>query len=139
MEDAVGASTTLRTLAERGVEVAIDDFGTGYSSLSYLKRFPVDILKIDRAFVDGLGSDAEDSAIVRAVVGMARALELGVVAEGVETEQQLHCLRELGCEWAQGFLFGRPGEAARIPPLLRSAPAPWTPAGAGRETANSGN
>jgi EAL domain-containing protein (putative c-di-GMP-specific phosphodiesterase class I) len=137
VEEAESPWNTLESLKKLGVSLVLDDFGTGYSSLAYLKRFPVDVVKIDRTFVDGLGCDAEDSAIVRAVVGMAQALELGVVAEGVETEQQLHCLRELGCEWAQGFLFGRPGEAARIPPLLRSAPAPWTPAGAGREPASS--
>jgi diguanylate cyclase (GGDEF)-like protein/PAS domain S-box-containing protein len=114
---------TLRALKKLGVTLMLDDFGTGYSSLSYLKRFPVDVLKIDRTFVDGLGSEAEDSAIVKAVVGMARALEMGVVAEGVETERQVQCLRELGCERAQGYFFGRPAEAAEITPLLRSADA----------------
>jgi diguanylate cyclase (GGDEF)-like protein len=112
---------TLEALRKLGVTIMLDDFGTGYSSLSYLKRFPVDVLKIDRTFVDGLGRDAEDSAIVKAVVGMARALEVGVVAEGVETKQQMDCLLELGCERAQGFYFGRPEEPARIAPLLRSS------------------
>jgi diguanylate cyclase (GGDEF)-like protein/PAS domain S-box-containing protein len=114
---------TLHALKKLGVTLMLDDFGTGYSSLSYLKRFPVDVLKIDRSFVDGLGSEAEDSAIVKAVVGMARALELGVVAEGVETERQVECLRELGCERAQGFYFGRPAAAAQITPMLRRADA----------------
>ena len=111
---------TLHSLRKLGVQLMLDDFGTGYSSLSYLKRFPVDVLKIDRTFVDGLGKEAEDSAIVKAVMGMARALELGVIAEGVETELQVECLRELGCDRGQGFWFGRPRPAAEVTPLLRS-------------------
>ncbi|MEA2397165.1 MAG: hypothetical protein QOK25_721 [Thermoleophilaceae bacterium] len=122
---------TLQALKKLGVTLMLDDFGTGYSSLSYLKRFPVDVLKIDRTFVDGLGSEAEDSAIVKAVVGMAKALDLGVVAEGVETEQQLQCLRELGCERGQGFLFGRPRPAADTTPLLGPGDA-WMPQLPGR-------
>ncbi|MBV9213938.1 MAG: EAL domain-containing protein [Actinobacteria bacterium] len=110
---------TLDALKRVGVKLMLDDFGTGYSSLSYLKRFPVDVLKIDRAFVDGLPEDPEDSAIVTAVVGMARALEIDVIAEGVETERQVTALRELGCGQAQGFLFGRPREAAATAELLR--------------------
>jgi len=110
---------TLHALKRVGVTLMLDDFGTGYSSLSYLKRFPVDVLKIDRTFVDGLGSEAEDSAIVKAVVSMAQALELGVVAEGVETARQVDCLRELGCDRAQGYFFGRPSEAAALTPVLR--------------------
>jgi predicted signal transduction protein with EAL and GGDEF domain len=110
---------TLHALKRVGVTLMLDDFGTGYSSLSYLKRFPVDVLKIDRSFVDGLGSEAEDSAIVKAVVSMAQALELGVVAEGVETAEQVDCLRELGCDRAQGYFFGRPAEAATLTPMLQ--------------------
>jgi EAL domain-containing protein (putative c-di-GMP-specific phosphodiesterase class I) len=128
---------TLHALKKLGVSLMLDDFGTGYSSLSYLKRFPVDVLKIDRAFVHGLGSEAEDSAIVKAVVGMAQALEMGVVAEGVETEDQVECLRALGCDRAQGFFFGRPGEASSITPLLRSADPAWTPVPASREATSS--
>jgi diguanylate cyclase (GGDEF)-like protein/PAS domain S-box-containing protein len=111
---------TLDSLKRLGVQLMLDDFGTGYSSLSYLKRFPVDVLKIDRTFVDGLGKEAEDEAIVKAVIGMARALELGVIAEGVETPRQTEVLLELGCERAQGFCFGRPRPAADITPLLRA-------------------
>ncbi|HEX8074683.1 MAG TPA: EAL domain-containing protein [Thermoleophilaceae bacterium] len=118
---------TLQALKKLGVTLMLDDFGTGYSSLSYLKRFPVDVLKVDRTFVDGLGCEAEDSAIVKAVVGMARALDLGVVAEGVETQRQLDCLRELGCPRAQGFLFGRPATAADTTALLGSGDARFGP------------
>ncbi len=110
---------TLHSLKRLGVKLMLDDFGTGYSSLAYLKRFPVDVLKIDRTFVDGLGEEAEDSAIVEAVIGMARTLDLGVIAEGVETAQQAESLRELGCPRAQGFWFGRPRPAADTTPLLR--------------------
>ncbi len=98
----------LFALKDLGVSLAIDDFGTGYSSLSYLRRFPVDVLKIDRSFVHDLGRDADADALVRAIVGMAHAMKLSVVAEGVETVEQETLLRELGCESAQGWLFGRP-------------------------------
>jgi Amt family ammonium transporter len=118
MADADGAVTTLRQLKGLGVRIAIDDFGTGYSSLGYLQRFPVDLLKIDHRFVGGLARDEGDAAIVRAVVGLAHTLGLRVVAEGVETAEQSQRLRELGCELAQGFLFGRPVPAEDIPPLL---------------------
>ncbi|MFL5896084.1 MAG: EAL domain-containing protein [Thermoleophilaceae bacterium] len=99
---------TLAALKELGVKLALDDFGTGYSALGYLKRFPLDIVKVDRSFVHGLGRDEGDSAIVGAVLGMAGALGMEVVAEGVETEEQLACLHELGARYAQGFLFARP-------------------------------
>jgi diguanylate cyclase (GGDEF)-like protein/PAS domain S-box-containing protein len=130
---------TLQALKRLGVTLMLDDFGTGYSSLSYLKRFPVDVLKIDRTFVDGLGVEAEDSAIVKAVVGMAQALELGVVAEGVETERQAAALRELGCDRAQGFFFGRPGDAASTTRRLRGAELPtgFELPPSGRERASS--
>jgi diguanylate cyclase (GGDEF)-like protein/PAS domain S-box-containing protein len=118
MDDAPASIDVLRQLKELGVVLAIDDFGTGYSSLSYLRRFPVDVLKVDRSFVDGLGPDAEDSAIVAAIVNLARTLALEPVAEGVETAEQVALLRELGCAGAQGFLFARPAPAEVVSELL---------------------
>jgi predicted signal transduction protein with EAL and GGDEF domain len=107
-ENAIETVVALRNL---GVRLSIDDFGTGYSSLGYLRRFPVDFVKVDRSFVDGLGAESEDSAIVAAVVGLGHALGLRVVAEGVESEMQLNELVELGCDRAQGFWFARPQPA----------------------------
>jgi len=101
-----------------GVRIAIDDFGTGYSSFSYLRRFPVDILKIDQSFVAGLETDAEAHAIVHAIVDLGHTLGLEVVAEGVETEGQLGRLREMGCDFAQGYLLARAVPAARIHDFL---------------------
>jgi diguanylate cyclase (GGDEF)-like protein len=101
-----------------GVELAIDDFGTGYSSLAYLKRFPVQCLKVDRAFVHDLGVDADSAAIVRAIVALGHGLNMRIVAEGVETDIQLALLRELGCDEFQGYLFARPLDAAAVPALL---------------------
>ncbi|MCA1740801.1 MAG: GGDEF domain-containing phosphodiesterase, partial [Actinobacteria bacterium] len=100
MENAPSTLATLKKLKELGVNLAIDDFGTGYSSLSYLRRFPVDFLKIDRSITQGLGEDPKNEAIVSAVVTLAHALDERVVAEGVETEAQLACLREIGCDFA---------------------------------------
>ena len=108
------ATGPLLRLRDLGVRVSIDDFGTGYSSLSYLRDLPIDCLKIDRSFVQGLGTDRRDSALVGAVVTMALELGLDVVAEGVETLEQFAQLERLGCQQAQGFLFGRPGPAADV-------------------------
>jgi diguanylate cyclase (GGDEF)-like protein len=125
MEEVTATADTLVALKRLGVHLAVDDFGTGYSSLSYLKRFPVDMLKIDRSFIDGLGTDPEDGAIVLAIVSLAQALRLGVVAEGVEHVHQLEMLRSLGCDAVQGFLLARPGPAdglpAQAPPALLSS------------------
>ncbi len=108
MTDTKTAGKVLRQLRSLGVHLAVDDFGTGYSSLTYLKRFPVETIKIDRSFVSGLGIDAEDTSIVDAVIKLGHSLGLEVVAEGVETPLQLTRLRDLGCEYGQGYLFGRP-------------------------------
>jgi len=108
MEDAERHIEALHNLRSLGVRIAIDDFGTGYSSLTYLKRFPVDIIKIDRSFVSGLGDDHCDTAIVRSVIELAHALNLVVVGEGVERPEQLRELAKLGCDVVQGYLFSPP-------------------------------
>jgi EAL domain-containing protein (putative c-di-GMP-specific phosphodiesterase class I) len=117
MQNAEEAIVVMGKLKALGVRIAIDDFGTGHSSLSYLKRLPIDVLKIDRSFITGLPSNENDASITKAIITMAHSLGLKVVAEGVETEQQLRFLAENGCDQAQGFLFSRPvsaGEIARI-------------------------
>jgi diguanylate cyclase (GGDEF)-like protein/PAS domain S-box-containing protein len=129
MGDAEAALGILTQLKALGVSLAIDDFGTGYSSLVYLKRFPVDVLKIDRSFIGGLGQDPEDSAIVASVVGLARAVGIVAVAEGVETTGQLVALQELGCEFGQGYLWSRPMPAIELDRtvLVDGRPAALTP------------
>jgi diguanylate cyclase (GGDEF)-like protein len=117
MDSAERSIVALESLKDLGVRLAIDDFGTGYSSLSYLKRFPLDKLKIDQSFVAGMTMDANDRAITTAVVAMAHSLGLEVLAEGVETAQQLDMLRALGCETVQGYWLGRPVPADQVHPL----------------------
>jgi EAL domain-containing protein (putative c-di-GMP-specific phosphodiesterase class I) len=119
MEDVESTTAALRDLKALGVGLAIDDFGTGYASLTYLKRFPVDKVKVDRSFVDGLLGDQEDAAIVAAVVNLAHSLDLRAVAEGVETAEQAARLRELGCDLGQGFYFGEPHPAEDLAGHLR--------------------
>jgi diguanylate cyclase (GGDEF)-like protein len=118
MQDTDATIATLEQLRALGVQLAIDDFGTGYSSLSYLKRFPVNILKIDRSFVNGITTDPEDATLAEAVVQLGRALHLQTVAEGIETADQQAALRLLGCEYGQGYLYARPAEASEIEGLL---------------------
>jgi diguanylate cyclase (GGDEF)-like protein len=120
MRHAESAALVLRALRDRGVQVAIDDFGTGYSSLGYLRKFPLDALKIDQSFVRQISTAGEDTAIVTAVISMARGLNLRVIAEGVETADELAFLRAHHCEEAQGYYFSRPVPAEQFAKLLRS-------------------
>ncbi|WP_456154088.1 sensor domain-containing protein [Pseudomonas machongensis] len=108
MREVNEAMQILDSLKNLGLSIAVDDFGTGYSSLNYLKQFPIDVLKIDRTFVDGLPEGEQDAQIARAIIAMAHSLNLAVIAEGVETHEQLEFLREHGCDEVQGYLFGRP-------------------------------
>jgi diguanylate cyclase (GGDEF)-like protein/PAS domain S-box-containing protein len=108
MESGAATTAQLRALKSLGVRLAIDDFGTGFSSLAHLRRFPVDVIKIDGTFVAGLGREPQDASIAAAVISLAHALGLTTVAEGVETEEQLAILKELGCDFGQGYLFARP-------------------------------
>jgi diguanylate cyclase (GGDEF)-like protein/PAS domain S-box-containing protein len=124
MEQGEHAEAFLRSLDAQGVQLAIDDFGTGYSSLAYLKRFPVGKLKIDRSFVNDLTSDPNDAQLVQTMVTLGRSLGLSVLAEGVESPEQLAYLSRLGCEAAQGFLFGAPRPAAEVPIWLPRSAGP---------------
>jgi diguanylate cyclase (GGDEF)-like protein/PAS domain S-box-containing protein len=135
MEDVSASRNVLQSLKELGVRLGIDDFGTGYSSLLYLRRFPVDLLKVDRSFVSGLGENSEDGAIVAGVLGLAHALGVGAIAEGVEQPEQADKLASLGCELAQGFLWSKPLPAdeleatferlwPRLPAAVRDPRAP---------------
>jgi predicted signal transduction protein with EAL and GGDEF domain len=123
MEASNSAMTGLLALREAGIQVGLDDFGTGYSSLSYLRNFPLDFVKIDRSFIQGLTLAPGGDAIVAAVVDLSHALGLAVIAEGVETQAQLDFLDSVGCDRAQGYLFARPGEVSVVDELIMSGTA----------------
>jgi len=120
VQDVDRTIATLFALKQLGVRLAIDDFGTGYSSLNYLKQFPVDVVKLDRGFIAGLEENSVDAAIVAAVVGLADAIGMTIVAEGVETQAQVKTLRELGCPFLQGYLLARPMQSTDIDLLLQA-------------------
>ncbi|MEE1655344.1 EAL domain-containing protein [Microvirga sp. CF3062] len=111
-------SSALAQFRQHGIQIALDDFGTGYASLTHLKQFPVDHIKIDRSFVRDLEQDSDDEAIIAAVISLGKSLQLQVTAEGVETHGQARRLRELGCDYAQGFLYAKPMAASQIPDLV---------------------
>jgi EAL domain-containing protein (putative c-di-GMP-specific phosphodiesterase class I) len=133
MSDVESAIRTLRSLKETGAAIAIDDFGTGFSSLSYLKRFPIDILKIDKSFVRDIPGDEEDAAITRTICVLGESLHLTLHAEGVETAAQLDFLRGIGCHRAQGYHIARPLRADDVPTFLAGR---MTQTGVTREAAN---
>jgi len=126
MQESGSTAAVLQSLKHIGVQLALDDFGTGYSSLSHLRRFPIDTLKIDQSFVRDLATDVDDASIVSAVINMGKSLHMRVVAEGVETREQLAFLQDQSCPEAQGHYFSRPivaGECAKL--LRRSDPLPY--------------
>jgi EAL domain-containing protein (putative c-di-GMP-specific phosphodiesterase class I) len=118
MQDWKSTAETLRALKSLGVRIALDDFGTGYSSLSYMKRFPIDTLKIDQSFVRDMTTDSDDASIVSAVINMGRSLNMRVVAEGVQTRDQLDFLKDRQCPEGQGYYFGPPVPADQLTELL---------------------
>jgi diguanylate cyclase (GGDEF)-like protein/PAS domain S-box-containing protein len=126
MDESLSTTETLARLKEVGVQLALDDFGTGFSALSYLRRFPIDIIKIDQSFVDGLGTDPEDTSIVEAVMAASHAMGLHVTAEGIETTEQLQLLQSLGCHSGQGYLFARPLPAEDIQKLIEHGERLWS-------------
>jgi EAL domain-containing protein (putative c-di-GMP-specific phosphodiesterase class I) len=119
MNDLPETSAILRELNDLGVRLSVDDFGIGYSSLSYLRRFPVNILKIDKSFIGDITTDPDDMTLVDAIIAMGRSLGLEVAAEGVETREQLDLIRARGCDLAQGYHFGRPLPPERFVELFK--------------------
>ena len=119
MENPTHAIEVLKQLRDLGISISIDDFGTGYSSLAYLKRFPINTLKIDRTFVEGLPIEHDDVEISKAIIALAHSLKLKLIAEGVETEAQSEFLRAAGCMQLQGFLYARPMPAPDVTTWLQ--------------------
>lgn len=120
IQDSKYAITTMQKLKAMGIHLSIDDFGTGYSSLSYLKLFPIDSLKIDRSFTSNIFADSKDAALVHTIIAMAHNLDLKVIAEGVETQEQLHFLRQRQCNEAQGYFFSRPVSGEELSIFLKN-------------------
>ena len=118
MRDVETTMATLWRLKDLGIQIAIDDFGTGYSSLAYLKRLPLDVLKIDRSFVNGIVQDREDSAIVQAIIAMAKSLDLSITAEGIETADQSALLQSWHCDRGQGYYFAKPLDVTGLTKML---------------------
>jgi EAL domain-containing protein (putative c-di-GMP-specific phosphodiesterase class I) len=125
MENAENATEILHEIKSLGVRLSIDDFGTGYSSLSYLHRFPIDTLKVDRSFVNAMTDASGNGEIVKTVIGLAKVLDLSVIAEGIESVGQFERLRALGCEYGQGYLFSRPVPVDQAESLMVAEPN-WT-------------
>jgi EAL domain-containing protein (putative c-di-GMP-specific phosphodiesterase class I) len=124
IHDTDAAIEKLTRLKDFGVRIAVDDFGTGYSSLGYLKRFPIDILKIDKSFIDGVGNSSEEAAIAHAIIKLGGSLGLEVVAEGIEEPEQVDALQSLRCERGQGFFFSKPVDAERMGEILSAGRFP---------------
>jgi EAL domain-containing protein (putative c-di-GMP-specific phosphodiesterase class I) len=127
LDEGESSAAALRALRELGVGLVLDDFGTGYSSLSYLRRLPLDTIKIDRSFIDGLDSDDANLPIVRAVIALAHGLGIEVVAEGIETAGQLAILRDLVCDRGQGYYYARPQPPEKLAALLAAGSVPRPP------------
>jgi EAL domain-containing protein (putative c-di-GMP-specific phosphodiesterase class I) len=123
IDDVDLAIERLSALRELGVLVAVDDFGTGYSSLNYIRRLPLNILKIDKRFIDSVDGDDKEGKLTAAIIDLTRVIDLRCVAEGVERPEQLERLKQLGCDFAQGFLLARPMTADALQELLRSSPS----------------
>lgn len=122
MQNVEDTIAILHEIKKMGVRLAIDDFGTGYSSLSYLRRFPVDVLKIDQSFVRGLGENTQDMQLISAIISLGKSLDLNIIAEGVETVEQLEFLKARHCEEGQGYLFSKAVAAEDFARLLQTGP-----------------
>jgi EAL domain-containing protein (putative c-di-GMP-specific phosphodiesterase class I) len=120
MDDVASTTQVLQALKRMGIHLAVDDFGTGYSSLSYLRQFPIDVLKIDQSFIHQISGNPYDSAIVSAIIDMGKSLNQCVIAEGIETQEQLNFLQAHGCSEGQGYFFSRPVPADQFANILQS-------------------
>ena len=121
IDDVEATISILSQLKSRGIQIQIDDFGTGYSSLGYLHRFPIDAIKIDRSFISGVGINGESKKIVKTIVRLAHNLGMSVIAEGIETEDQLAQIKKYDCEYGQGFFFAKPGDSKETADSIRDS------------------